>query len=66
MLAAVLMAVLLKVTQDNAYIGFSLYLFLAVAFMLFTINSVDCEDIEYERKLLKRLKARKKYYHMVA
>lgn len=68
-LAVVLIAVLLKVTQDNAYLGFGLYLFLAVVFMIYTINTVnmlDCDkSTDLERKILRSPIERKKYYYMI-
>jgi hypothetical protein len=60
-----LIAVLLKITQENAYIGFGLYLLLSVSFMIYTINIVDCEELEFQRKMLKTPKSRKKYYYML-
>ena len=65
LLAVMLIAVLLKIGQDNAYIGFGAWLFLALAFMIYTTNSVDCEDIEYERKMLRTSKGRRQYYRMI-
>lgn len=64
-LAVLLIAVLLKITQDNAYVGFGVYLFLSVAFMIYTINDVDCEEIEFERKMLRSPATRKRYYYML-
>jgi len=53
------------VSQDNAYVGFGIYLFLSVAFMIYTINAVDCEEVEFERRMLKSPRMRKKYYYML-
>jgi hypothetical protein len=67
-LAVVLIAVILKATQDNPYIGFGLYLFLIVAFMIHTINTVniiECDDTEFERKMLRTPESRKQYYYML-
>ena len=64
-LAILLMMVLFKITQDNAYIGFGLWLFMAVTFMTYTINSVDCEDVEFERELLKTPEGRRRYYEII-
>jgi hypothetical protein len=68
-LAVVLMAVLLKVTQENAYIGFGIYLFLAVAFMIYTINTVntlDCDETtKIEREMLRSPSSRRKFYYML-
>jgi len=59
----------LKITQDNAYIGFGLYLFLFVSFLIYTINTVntiDCnETTSIERKILRSPSARRKYYYMI-
>lgn len=68
-LAVVLIAVLLKVTQENAYIGFGIYLFLSVVFMIYTVNTVnmtDCDEkIDLERKMLRSPSSRKKYFNML-
>lgn len=64
-LLVMIMAVLLKVSQDNAYIGFGIYLFLSISFMIYTINSVDYEEINFERKMLNSPAARKRYYYML-
>ena len=64
-LAVLLIAVLLKITQDNAYVGFGIYLLLSVSFMIYTINDVDCDEIEFERKMLRSPSTRKKYYYML-
>ena len=64
-LAVLLIAVLLKITQDNAYIGFGIYLFLVVSFMIYTINVVDGEKIDFERNMLRSPTNRKKYYYML-
>ena len=68
-LIVVLIAVLLKVTQDNAYVGFGIYLFLTVSFMIYTINTVnatDCdENTDFERKKLRTPYSRQNHYHML-
>jgi len=68
-LIVLIIAVLLKVTQENAYIGFGLYLFLFVSFMIYTIDIVnatdDCDNVHIERKLLRSPASRKKFYYML-
>jgi hypothetical protein len=64
-LAVMILIVLMRTSQDNAYIGFSLWIFMSVSFMIYTINSVDCEDIKKERKLLKTAHGRRQYYHRI-
>lgn len=46
-LAVMIIAVLLKITQDNAYIGFGLYLIMYASFMLYTMNTLDCEEGDF-------------------
>lgn len=64
-LAIMLLAVIFKISQDNPYIGFGIWLFMAVTFMAYTINSVDYEDVKYERELLRTIEGRRKYYHII-
>jgi hypothetical protein len=64
-LAIVLIAVLLKITQTNPYVGFGLYLVLATAFMIYAINMVDCEDIDERRRLLEDPNTAKRYYYSI-
>jgi hypothetical protein len=45
-LILLIIASLLKIAQENAYISFGIYLLIYVTFMIYTINSVDCEDID--------------------
>jgi hypothetical protein len=40
-----IIAVLLKIAQDNAYIGFGLYLLMYVSFMIYTMNMIDCDEL---------------------
>jgi hypothetical protein len=49
-LILLIIASLLKIAQENAYISFGIYLLIYVTFMIYTINSVDCEDIDYKNK----------------
>ena len=55
-----IIGVLLKVARDNPYVGFGLWLFLSVSFMIYTNNIVDRSDIKNERDLLKTLDGRKR------
>ena len=64
-LAVLIIAVMLRVTQDNPYVGFGLWFFLMLAFMIYTINSVDCEDVELEREILMSPEKRRQYYYMI-
>ena len=64
-LAIMIIAVIFKVSQDNLYVGFGIYMFMAVAFMIYTINAVECDDVEYQRKMLRTKEGRKKYYYII-
>jgi hypothetical protein len=64
-LLIMIMIVLLRVGQDNPYIGFSLYLFLSVSFVLYTNNVVECEDLKFEREMLKTPEGRRRYYELI-
>jgi hypothetical protein len=64
-LAVVLIAVLLNITRSNPYVGFGLYLVLATAFMIYAINTVDCEEIEERRRLLEDPRTAGKYYYTI-
>ena len=45
-----IMAVLLKVAQRDAYIGFGIWMVLVVSFMMYSNYVVDCDDIEFKLK----------------
>ena len=64
-LAIMLMTVIFKVTQDNAYIGFSILVTLALMFMVHTNNIVDYDDVRFERDMLKTPEGRWRYYNMI-
>lgn len=64
-LIVMIMIVLLRVGQENPYVGFSLYLFLTVSFVIYTNNIVECEDLKFERKMLKTPEGRRIYYDMI-
>lgn len=64
-LIVMIMIVLLTVGQKNPYMGFSLYLVLAMSFVFYTNNLVECEDLEYEREMLKTPEGRQKYYRIL-
>ncbi len=54
-----MIGVLLKVARDNPYVGFGLWLFCSISFMIYTNNMVDHSDIKTERDLLKTHEGRK-------
>ena len=60
-----LLIVILKVGQENAYVGFSIYLFLAVSFVTYTNNNVECDDLKFEREMLKTVEGRRRYYQLI-
>jgi hypothetical protein len=60
-----ILSVILKVSQENAYIGFSIYLFLAVTFVTYINNNVECSDLKFERDMLRTPEGRKQYYHII-
>ena len=64
-LAVLLCMVIFKIGQDNPQLSFGLWLFIALSFMFYTINSVDCEQIEIERELLKTPQGRRQYYRII-
>jgi hypothetical protein len=64
-LIIMIMIVILKVGQDNPYIGFSIYLFLATSFVLYSNNIVVYKDIEFEREMLKTPEGRLRYYQII-
>jgi len=59
------MIVLLRVGQDNPYVGFGLYLFLTVSFIMYTNNMVEYDDMAFERNLLKTPEGRRRYYQLI-
>lgn len=64
-LIVVLIAVLLKITQSDPYVGFGLYMVLATAYMIYAINMVDCDEIEERKKLVNDPSTASKYYHSI-
>ncbi|VBB18856.1 hypothetical protein YASMINEVIRUS_1388 [Yasminevirus sp. GU-2018] len=42
-LMVMLLLVILKVSQEDPYLGFGIYLTLSVGFMLFTVNEIECD-----------------------
>ena len=64
-LAVMIMTVIFKVTQDNAYIGFSILTTLALMFMVHTNNIVDYDDVRFERDMLKTPEGRQRYYNII-
>lgn len=63
--AIMIIAVIFKVSQENIHIGFGIYLFMAVSFMFYTINSIECDDVKYQRKLLRTKEGRLLYYNII-
>lgn len=57
--------VLIRITLDNPYIGFSLYLFMTVGFMIYTNNNIECDAVKEQRNMLKTPVGRKKYYDII-
>ena len=49
-LSVILIAILLKIAQKNAYISFGIYLFTAICFFVYTINIVDTEEVVIKKK----------------
>lgn len=64
-LCMLLVAVLLKITQTDPYVGFGLYLTLGVSFMVYSLNRVDCEDLEERNRLLKNPDTARYYYQVI-
>ena len=64
-LILMLIIVLFRVGQENPYVGFSLYLFLATSFVMYTNNMAECDDLRFERNMLKTPEGRRKYYHII-
>lgn len=64
-LAIILIAVFIRISQKNVYIGFALYSSIILIFILYTINSVDHEEIELEREMLRTPYNRRRYYTII-
>lgn len=64
-LVVMILIVLLRVGQENPYVGFGLYLFLVVSFVLYTNNMVECDDLRFERKMLRTPEGRKRYLEII-
>ena len=64
-LALLLMTVIFKITQDNAYIGFSILIALAFMFIVYANNVVDYDDVRFERDMLKTPEGRWRYYNII-
>lgn len=64
-LIIMIMVVLLRVGQENPYVGFGLYLFLAVSFVLYSNNAAEYDDLQFERKMLRTPEGRRKYYQII-
>ena len=59
------MIVILKVGQENPYVGFSIYLFLTVSFVIYINNKVEYGGVIFERDMLKTLEGRRQYYQLI-
>jgi hypothetical protein len=60
-----MIAILIELARQNAYIGFGVYLFIVLLFAVFTINEIDKEDIEFERRMLRNKRNRRLYYNLI-
>ena len=65
-LAVLILAALLKLAHQNPYVGFGIWLFLSVSFMIHTTNAINCDDIKYERKMLRTPENRRQYYDAIS
>lgn len=64
-LIIMIMIVLLRVGQENPSVGFGLYLFLAISFIMYTNNTVEQEDLRFEREMLKTPEGRRQYLEII-
>ena len=65
MLIIIIILILLKVGQQNPYIGFGLYLALVVSFTVYTNSQVEHDDLEFVKEMLKTPEGRRKYYKII-
>jgi hypothetical protein len=63
--AIIFLAVLLKITQQNAYVSFGILMFLILTFMIYTIDTIDQEDTQQKRDMLKTIAGRMRYYSII-
>ena len=64
-LIIMILIVLFRVGQENPYVGFGLYMFIAVSFVLYSNNMVESEELEFEREMLKTPEGRRTYYELI-
>ncbi len=64
-LIILIIVLLLKVTQNDPYIGLGMWLFLAAVVLIHIFSDINRTKIEDERKLLKTCKGRRLYYHSI-
>ena len=64
-LIIIIIAILLKVTQNNPYIGLGMWIFLATVLLIHVFNDINRVNIEDERKLLKTHTGRRIYYNAI-
>ena len=64
-LILLIILVLFKVSQTNPQMGFGIYLLLAIGFTIYTIDTVDKEDVEHERNLLRSTKQRRLFFQTI-
>ena len=62
-LAVLLIGALLKISQDNAYMGFGIYLFLFIVFMIYTIDTIDSDALDFQKNMSNSPKKSKIYYY---
>jgi hypothetical protein len=52
-LACVCIVFMLHITHENAYIGFGIWMYLYLSFMIHASDMVDYDEIQHERMLLR-------------
>ena len=60
-LAILIIAVVLKVSQDDPYIGFGIWTLLTIAFFVYALNRVDQDDLDFKKRMKYAPKNRKKW-----
>ena len=55
-------AVILKIGKNNPYIGFTIYLFSILCFIIYTINIVNKDEKKIKTNIEETLNKRKIYY----
>lgn len=64
-LAILIIAVVLKVSQDDPYIGFGIWAMLTIAFFVYALNRVDQDDLDFEKRMNRTPKNRKKLFYLL-